>query len=49
MIDIMVTQAVKDAFARVYATVKDNGIVDIGLQAALDVGVKPSGYVCVLS
>ena len=43
----MVTQAAKDAFARVYATIKDNGIVDIGLQAALDVGVKPSDYIAV--
>ena len=41
----MVSQAAKDAFARVYATIRDNGIVDIGLQAALDVGVKPSDYI----
>ena len=43
----MVSQAAKDAFAQVYATIRDNGIVDIGLQAALDVGVKPSDYIVV--
>ena len=44
---IMVSQADKDAFVGIYATIRDNGIVNIGLQAALDVGVKPSGYIVV--
>ena len=43
----MVSQAAKDAFSHVFATVRDYGIVDIGRQAALDVGVQPSEYMVV--
>ena len=31
------SDAAKDAFARVYASIRENGIVDIGLQAAVTI------------
>ena len=36
----MVSQAIKDSLARAYAQIRENGMVDIGLQSTLDVGVK---------
>ena len=38
------SQAMKDALSRVYAQIRENGIVDIGLQSALDIGVKEANY-----
>lgn len=32
---------------RVYAAIRENGVIDIGLQSALDVGVKECDYIVV--
>ena len=34
-----------NALSRVYSSIKENGIADIGLASALDVGVNPSDFV----
>ena len=37
--------AALEGLSRVYKTIAEDGMVDIGLQAALDVGVPASGYI----
>lgn len=37
----------KDNLSHIYAAFKDNGIVDIGLQSALDIGMKECDYIVV--
>lgn len=43
----MVTVAMKNRLVQAYLQIRENGIVDIGLQSALGVGVKPANYIMV--